>query len=746
MQTIARFFTILALAALPLSAQPFLLSPPAIGPTHGDVLGAGAASNGKEYVVAWAESRLGVAQVRFARFGVDGVPADPQSTLISSPSEIVVDGDISAPSVATDGLNFIVVWAARSRLHTVWLPAGGAPLITTTPVEARSASVVWAGNAYIVLTETTVAAVLTVAALDFDSRLLKGDVQVTVSRAIVSSPSLAVNKSGRPMALWLDSWDGDAHIAEVSLARVLSGVITSQVLQSPKRAVVTALIASDGDFFLAMWTTDPVNPASNAFDLLARPLNSGGTPSGPVVTVASSIRPIHPILFWNGQKYLLVLSDPTGGVTARGVNFDGSTDPAGPYLLTEHSASSKEAQALVAGDLFGANKTFLIWRDFRFAHTELFGQVGGTDARSISDEIVVSRSPATQKGKAAVWTGADYLGVWTEAAGITRIMAARANERVPIIISGPQFTRSAPSDPAVAAAGGKAVIVWLDVPPTGSQQSALYRAVLQNGALAASTPATITIDVRHDQPSIATNGQTFAVAWTTFAGEIAVTTIDASGTSAATPVTLTVKPSDTLTYSSPRLAWIGNLYVLAWLRTLSVDGRIIVELQRLSPSLTPIGSPIPLTDTSTSSSLSVASGPSGALVTWTLHTAFNEGVRAARFLSSTSLADPPLPPGTLLDPINGVTVVPGSPANGATAAWDGKAWRIGVDDALVSLPESGGVQLSQTIPTATRIAAIAGGGPRLFIVFDVDDTSELTTRVFGQLLNEVPLRHRAVKK
>jgi hypothetical protein len=50
----------------------------------------------------------------------------------------------------------------------------------------------------------------------------------------------------------------------------------------------------------------------------------------------------------------------------------------------------------------------------------------------------------------------------------------------------------------------------------------------------------------------------------------------------------------------------------------------------------------------------------------------------------------------------------------------------------------------QTIPVATRIAAIAGGGPRTFIVFDVDDPIDLTVRVYGQFLNEAPLRRRAV--
>ncbi len=125
-------------------------------------------------------------------------------------------------------------------------------------------------------------------------------------------------------------------------------------------------------------------------------------------------------------------------------------------------------------------------------------------------------------------------------------------------------------------------------------------------------------------------------------------------------------------------------------------------------------------------------------------TSSGSSVRAERFSSATSLADPPLPNGTLIDPVNGITVLAGDPLHGPAAGWDGRNGRISVDNSLVTLPPSGGVQQVQTIPLATRIAAIASGGPRPFIVFDVDDRIELTVHAYGQFINDVPLRRRAV--
>jgi hypothetical protein len=745
MSSIIRFFIIAAFSALTLAAQPFPLGTPPIGPTYGDVTGAGGASNGKSHLIAWSETRLGIAQVRGIHVSFDGVVIEPESFRISAPGEVVVDGDQSAPAVASDGTNFVVVWAARSRLHLAFLPASGAPRIVATDIDARNVSIVWTGAAYIIISETSVPGVLAATALNFDASIIRDSVPVTRSRSGIFSPSLAVNRSGRAIALWLDSEDNDAHFADVSIDRLLSGGIASASLGSPRRVSFAGAIASDGDAFLTVWAADPADSTVNAFDILSRPLDASGATSGPVKTVASSApRLVHPLLFWDGQRYLLVNSDPLSGVTAQKVNPDGTPQPGSPYLISIHSSSRKEGQVIVAGDVFGATRTFFLWRDFRFDHGELFGQYAGLDLVPTSDEIVVSRSSANQHGEAAVFSGTDYLAVWTERTGVTRIVAARANERFPIVIAGPQLTASTPSFPAVAAGGslasGRAVVVWIDVTGSVPQQTALYRVVLPNGAQSPSSPALITSDVSNDAPSIASNGASFAVAWTTRQGEIAATTIDADGNVSPASITLTVKPSDTLTYSSPRIVWTGSSYVLARLRTM-FDGRILVEVQRLSQSLIPDGAAVPLTDTATSSGLTVAGSPGSALVTWILHSSFNAAVRAARVLGTGFTGGPP--PQTTSDPINGIIVFPGEPAHGPAAAWDGKAWRIGVNNLLATLPSAGGVQISFVIPTANRIAAVAGGGTRPLVVFDADDPIERISRVFGLLVNEVVLRRHS---
>jgi len=730
MRTIARYFVTAVLLCLPLAAQPFPLATPPIGPTPGDVLGGGAASNGEQYLIAWSELRAGLVQIRGIHFTPAG-PAEPASFLISLPLDAAGEGLVSPPAVGSNGSSFVVAWASRSHLFTAFVPSSGAIRVLATNIDARDVHIVWAGTAYVVLRQTTAGA-LAATLVDFDGTILRDGVTVAAPAGGISAPSLAANKDGRAMAMWLDGADADAHVADVSPDRILLGGISANALQSPRPVYgQAAAIGSDTSGFLAVWTTYPASQSATDFTIVSRTLDSSGATSGPVQTVDVSAPPLNdPLLFWNGQRYLLI--DSEGAVTAQELNSDGTPRPEGPYVITTHSGSLKLAEALVAGVIEGSTKTFLVWRDFRFGHGEFFGQVGDLDALPISDEIVVSRSQADQLVGGAAWTGTDYLTVWTEKDGVSRIVAARANDRTPIVIAAPQLTGSTPGNPAVAAAGGKAVIVWVDEAIRGVQQTTMYRATLANGAQTASLPALITTDIRNDDaPTIATNGQTFAVAWTTLAGEIAGMTIDASG-NASTPVTLTVKPSDTFAYGSPRLAWTGNGYVLARQRTLS-DGRVIIELQRLSSDLTLIGAPVSLTDVPIATSVAVAGSPSGALITWVQHTSAGTSVRAARFVS----------PGSLIDPINGIVVTAGAPDHAPTAAWDGRNWRIGVDSTLVTLPPSGSVQQVQSIPLA-EIAAIASGGPRTFVAFEVDDHVELTVRAYGQFLSDVPLRHRAV--
>ena len=739
----ARFFLIITLSAIPLAAQPFALAPPSIGATPGEVKGAVASSNGSIYLMVWTEVRQGIAQVRGIHVNFDGVPVEASSFPISPAAEAAVSADVSAPAVANDGEDFMVVWSVNSKLHTAIVPAAGSIHVTATNVDATTVFVVWSGNAYVVLHRTSLGT-LAATLVDFLSGdTLQNGTPVSTSPS-VESPALTVNNAGHALAFWIG--DGQLHLADVSTAHVTSGTITSTVLPSPQQVHATAMIGSDGLGFLALWDAYPATPQANEFSIFARPLDSNGAPAGPAQLVTAADRSLsHPVLFWNGQYWLLINSDPSAGLTVHPLDANGFPAPVSPYAITTHSASAKEAVALLAGGTTnGQVNDFVLWRDLGYEHPELVGEVTDGNGRPTSGEIFVSLAPADQMAAAAVWTGADYLAVWTEKAGNSRIVASRANERVPIVIGTGQFTSGTPGNPAVAAAGGKAVVVWIDAGATPFQQTAIYRTTLANGAHTAPLASLMSSDVRNEAPSIATNGQTFAVVWTTRQGEIAGMTMDAAGNASNTTVLLTSKPSDTFTYGSPRLAWAGNTYVLARLRTLN-DGRTLLELQLLNADLTLGLGPWILANEDSPASVSLAGSPTGALVTWIQHLGSEPSVRAARFTSQLP-GDPPRGPATIIDPVNGTPVITAEPVHKLVAGWDGSNWRIGVDNTLITLPPSGSsAQLMVKIPAATRIAAIAGGGPRLFVAFDADDPVERISRVYGQFVSDTVLRHRPVR-
>src|SRR3954447_14249365 len=199
MRIIARFFIVMTLLTLPLAAQPFPLATPPIGPTSGDVLGGGAASNGDLYLAAWSELRAGLVQIRGIHITPAGVPVEASSFRISTPIDVAGEGLVSPPAVASDGKNFVAVWTSRSHLYTAFVPSEGVVRVLATTIDARSVRIVWGGTAYVVLRVTGVGT-LAATLIDFDGTLLRDGVTVAAPSGGVATPSLAANDDGRAMA------------------------------------------------------------------------------------------------------------------------------------------------------------------------------------------------------------------------------------------------------------------------------------------------------------------------------------------------------------------------------------------------------------------------------------------------------------------------------------------------------------------------------------------------------------------
>ncbi|HEV7429168.1 MAG TPA: hypothetical protein VGQ46_22670 [Thermoanaerobaculia bacterium] len=735
---------LVTLAALPIAAQTPPLAAPSIGATYGNITAAAAAASGTVYLVAWTESRQGLAQVRGIHVNVDGSPIEASSFPISAASDANTAGTLSAPVVASDGTNFLVVWGANSRLRTALVPPSGPIRRTTTNIDALSIAVVWSGSGYVVLhlaSTGTIAFTL----LDANGQPFRSAVPIAASATGINSVTLAANRSGRILGFWIA--DGNAHLADLSGDPTATGRIIATTLDSPRTVRGPGTLASDGKEFLAVWSTDPATPQGDNLSIFARGLDETGNVKGPIpvpVQEISAAAPplVRPMLTWNGANWILITSG-ANDIEAIELDIDGA--PLTPFYTVTSFSSHKDAVALLGGtSLFSGPKSnlFLVWRDFRLDHAQLFGQPTDIDAAANAGEILVSRAIANQNGQASVWTGSDYLGVWLESGAVTSVIAARAREHTPIHIADARGAGGNLKYATVAAAGGKSVIIWLDLSPQTAIKTTIFRSTLLDGSNLASPPQAITTDITEDQPSIATDGQTFAIAWTTATGEIAITTIDATGFGSAVPITVTVKPANTLYYSSPRLAWIGNGYALARLRTINV-GPTIVEVQRLSPALTPIGSPVALSDTDRSDFLAIAGRSGEALVTWIQGTPASSTARAYRMLFPVldGLPPPPQPP-PLQDPFNGIALAT-NPSHAPTAAWDGTSWWVGVDNRFFVLPPTSGAPRPVQTLTAGSIVSIATGGPRPFVLFDVYDPAEIASTVHGNLLDEA--RRRSVR-
>lgn len=493
---------ILALFALSILSRPLLAAAPVLGPEVPLVPGLEmrtaaydqdlptAASNGDDFVVAWADGRRLGSDIFVTRVGNDGHPVEPLGRR-------VVAG--TRPKIASAGGDYVLVWQFASSLNSIRLSAGA--MQASAPHLLGSGEVVALvsnGSSYLLVTRPEAGALTNRATiLDRDGVPLR-----TVAKTFATTIGAA-------------AFGGQYYLVDTAASSLIlhtiaqDGSVTDQALPAADPAPKIAAFAPGA--ILIAWDSLIYRVAGYDGRTIKAP--TALTVPDPQTHVAAGAG-------WDGREFSIVyspLSSLTGNVRLYRITLDG-TVPAPPLSLAPTTVASGAAYASsTSGQL-------VVWSEsHNFTH-EIVGvaapsfsalaAAAPTAAEILSysgeaqGDVQIARGP---RGVLAVWDDADR---WLQA-------SASFNGGPPITLQatpGPDYI----GWPAVMAGKNVYLVVWrhavlgspgsdrllakrfdFDGHDLDPQPLVLSSEVLRTQAVSADAHA----------PSLAFDGSSFLVAW-----------------------------------------------------------------------------------------------------------------------------------------------------------------------------------------------------------------------------------------
>lgn len=424
-----------AFAQLPLGEFPIAEDRGGVAPTPEKVL---IAASREQFLVAWRDDRVG-GRLRASRVLPGGEIRDPDGFFIDSQPRATPSASIEA--VASDGANFLVVsreGAGVVRLHRV-TPDGVATRLPAPNVIAERVSIAWTGKAYALFFRDayfvgTGRTHIQVVMIDAEG-LVIGKPLVAVE-SIQGFSGFAAASSGSGVVLaWTEISDATVRVRLFGIDALLAGEIETTPAaprSSADGGATVVSLASDGNGYLLAWASES--------GYRARPLDSGGQPSGPAVVLGATTGAL---LTWDGSRY----RTPAAGRPALVLlGRDGAET--GEIKLAPSGTNSIVACAVAQG------RTLIAWGGL------LTIEIGGVRTE-------LSRTNPVRSRPTAVWAGDHYRAAWVETTDIRCVVTGRlSRDGRPLDGAGIPVgcTHSANyASPILATDGrGSAVVIWYD--------------------------------------------------------------------------------------------------------------------------------------------------------------------------------------------------------------------------------------------------------------------------------------------
>ncbi|HXH39778.1 MAG TPA: hypothetical protein VNN08_14210 [Thermoanaerobaculia bacterium] len=639
------------------------ISEPAYGPPPGLRWGFAAASDGRDFLVAWVDSyrnQAAAEQIYAARMNAAGDILDPLGIRLPTLSHQPYQVD-----VVFLGEDYLVYWVDRSpvspgsnALMGARVSRDGIVLDATPRMLADRATVNVYGSASNG-NRTIIVFGGSMIALDRNANVIDGPRTISPDSAGASAAMVASNGHD-----FLVVWQRVTTITSLRIdANGVAASSTVPVTTSPFSQAVLDL-ASDGESYVTI--------VKEGFAVIAQHIGAAGEL---LEKSTVPLQQIFPGFAFTGGSYLLIDSDQlTIGV--RRLNRAGQ--PVGSYVAVSGVSGR---QGFGAGATLASNGSDagFFWTDL-LTSAQLFSATvvdGQSLAASKTNPII--RAAKSQTTPAAATSGRNHAVVWNENDGL---YAGRITLDGQLLDGrGIRISNRAAAAPTIAYDGTNYVIAWIEqntsTPPTNVKMARLSpdtgSMLDPAGIVTASGQWFVSV-------SLTPGPSSSLIAWSDGI-RINANTVNRDGV-LGMPVTVT--PSDTANTGAVSTAWNGHEWLVVWedLVTLAVQPdpgsgyAARIYSSRLSASLNVLDpKPIVVSNTLYDSQPFVSSNGDGFLIVWSRYLYPNSNVIAQRVSSD----------GSLLAQANGVLLSSGS---AKSVAWDGLQYDVALSTHVFSGQET----------------------------------------------------------
>ena len=511
------------------------------------------AFDGTNYLIVWQDSRnIYDSDIYGARVSQTGVVLDSAGIPISTNLY-----NQSAPSVAFDGNNFLVVWTDDRNVNTLdiygarlnqdgfVLDPVGIPISTyfddqfdpAVAFDGLNYLVVWTdyrGPSYDIYgTRVTQSGIV----LDSNGFL------ITFSHENQESPSITFGDTNY-LVVWLDDRMGTPDIYGARINR--TGIVLDSggiFISSYGEEENFPLVAFDGNNFLVVW--EDARSGTDIYIYGAR-VDQNGVLLDPT---GIRISPIgysqhNPAISFDGINYLVSWEDSRGVYGARVTQSGIILDTAGIFV-------SPSGYDVFPSVTFNGTNYLVAWSERRSGSSYDILGVRMNQAGIVLDttSIILSTGTYWQQSSSIAFDGNNYLVVWEDGRNnySSDIFGTRVSQNGQVLdLNGIAISSTGGSLPSVAFDGTNYLVVW----------SGVYGARVNQAGIVLDSNAITISNTGGSSPSVAFDGTNYLVVWSGVYGARVSQdgiVLDSNGIAISSA-----------RGSSPSVAFDGNNYLVVW--------------------------------------------------------------------------------------------------------------------------------------------------------------------------------------
>jgi hypothetical protein len=501
-----------------------------ISPAANDQCTPSVAFDGANFLVVWQDDRSG------SDYDICGARVTPQGTMLDPAGFVISQAadDQCTPSVAFEGMNFLVVWqdyrsdfygdiyGARVTPQSTVLDSGGI-VISQVANEQCSPVLAFDGASFLVVWQ------------DYHTDFY-GDIygaRVTPQGTVLDSAGIVISQAGNNQyspalafdgvnffVVWEDNRSGsnyDIYGARVTPQGAVldsAGMVVSRAAHNQRSPAV----GFDGADFLVAWRD---YRSGSEWDIYGARVTQQGAvlDSAGVALSQAADHQCSPATAFDGVNFLVVWQDHRSGsdwdIYGARVTPQGAVLDSAGFIISQAACD----QRIPSVGFDGAN-FLVVWQDDRSGSDyDIYG-ARVTPQGTVLDSagFVISQAACDQRTPSVGFDGADFLVVWEDYRSGSNydIYGARVTPQGTALDSASIVISQAGNNqysPALAFDGANFLVVWEDY-RSGSSYDIYGARVTPQGAVLDSAGSAI-LQMAYDQrtPSVSFGGANFLVVW-----------------------------------------------------------------------------------------------------------------------------------------------------------------------------------------------------------------------------------------